>query len=594
MSSRPPAPAIPLVKNNTIDLEELGSDKLKTFALYDSPSDGDALYPSWWGRSAEGVPIDYGDEDILPIYYDKTIADPVLGMPMEMDNELVHQVDKGEVFYSYVLERLSKVKIESNRIFFYVGKRDLLPAPQIKESHDEHLDADIDISQLTIVAPPYRAMAKGDKVTLRWEGERENGTSLPPITLPLNVTDSRVGNVLSWEVSRSNAVAIKRGKVRLSYTVDYAAPSLKPSATSATRQILIIPPAATKLEKVRIKDFDGSELDPSAFPQGITLLVAPWPGMRSGDILTLYWTGNRADRRVIKSQQIDLSSIDTGKIEIRLEHTWLSVNNGLPVSVSYQYLRADASGASEPLELTLRVPLKLPKPIVERAEVGDATVDGELDTQWFATTGVIVNIPPEANIAEGDTVTMHWKGFGAPVEAVPVVGNPRKFKVPPEAIPANIDRIVEIYYSVKRKDAPVDAPDTPSISYFLRVLKIPQIKLGTIVCEKATVGNPGILKRSAVTAEGVQITFMPTTWIYIAATQEIRMWLTGTESVEETIIAPRPVAPEETTAGVRGRLLPIHLQSIADGKDFSIRFSISFDGGVTQTPFKSLALKLQA
>jgi hypothetical protein len=594
MSGRPPAPSITLLKNNTIDLDELGSEKLQTYALYDNPRHGDGLYPSWWGRSPSGEPIDYANGDVLPIYYDPDVADPVLGMPMEIDNAMVHRLDQGEVFYSYLLERFAEEKIESYRLSFYVGKRDFLPAPQIKECHDEHLDVDdVGVSQLTVVIPPHRAMATGDKMTLRWAGERFDGTSPNPVLVPLRVTDAHVGNAVSWQIARSQAVGIRDGKVRLSYTIEYASPTLKPAATSATREIVIKASATPKLEKIRIKGVSGDELDPDAFSKGITFLVEPWPGMRNGDILILYWTGNRADRSVIKYQYIDLSSIDTGKIEIHLEQRWLLVNNGLSVSVTYQCFRADASGVSEPLALTLRVPLNLPKPAVEEADYS-AEVDGELDTQHFSISGVMIDVPPEANIAEGDSVTMHWKGFGAPVEvANPVPGHSRKFNVPAHAIPANMNRVVEIYYSVRTKDAPVDAPASLSKPYFLKVLEIPQGKLGVIECDKVTIGNPSLLKRSDVPPQGVQIKFRPVTWIYIAEVQEIRMWLTA-PNVEEPIIAPRKVTLDEVTGGVRGTLLPIHLQSIADGTNFSIRFSVSFNGGETHTPFRSLPLQLRA
>jgi hypothetical protein len=594
MSGRPPAPSITLLKNNTIDLVELGSEKLQTYALYDNPSHGDGLYPSWWGRSAKGEPIDYANGDVLPIYYDPDVADPVLGMPMEIDNAMVHRLDQGEVFYSYLLERFAEEKIESDRLFFYVGKRDFLPAPQVKECHLEHLDPTISVPKLTLVAPPYSAMAKGDKITLRWAGERANGTFPSELKPFLTVTDAQVGNPVSWDIPGTQLTALKNGKVRISYTIEYASPTLKPAATSATREVLITTLDAAKLEKVRIKGFSGSVLDPSAFLQGITLLIEPWPGIRNGDILILYWSGNRDDRSVIKSHCIDLSSVDTGKIEIHLEHRWLLANNGFTVPVSYQYFRADTSGASEPLALTMREPLNLPKPIVEDADFS-AEVDGVLDTQFFANSGVMIDVPSEANIPEGDAVTMHWKGFGAPVEVtIPVPGHSRRFNVPAHAIPANMDREVEIYYSVRQKDAPVDAPDTPSKSYFLKVLKIPQGKLGVIECDKAIIGNPGTLKRSDVPTQGVQIKFRPTVWIYIAEVQEIRMWLTATNNVDETIIAPRKVSLDETTRGVRGMLLPDHLQSIANGTIFSIHFSVSFDGGETHTLFKSLPLLLQA
>jgi hypothetical protein len=599
MNNRPPAPTIPLLKNNAIDLEELGGALLNTFARYDSPEDGDALYPSWWGRSAEGEPIDYANEDVNPVYYDHSIVDPEHGMPMPMENGLVHRVDRGEVFYSYLLERVNGLpddKVESNRIFFYVGKRDLLPAPQIKESHDEHLDPELGVTDFIPVAPPYRAMSKGDTVIFKWEGITSTGAPLPALTRTLTVTDEHIGNVLKWSgIPKTEATKIKSGRVKLSYTINYAAPTLKPSAVSAQRQLIIVPPVTPTLEAVRIKEFSGDTLDPTAYPKGITLLVTPWQGIRSGDTLILYWIGGRADRTVIKSQNIDLSNIDTDKIEIHLEHKWLAVNDGYRISVSYQYLRADASGASEVRDLGILAPLDLLAPIVEDALLGDDQVDGKLDTQFFAMTGVNVSIPSTVVIPEGMQATMHWNGFGSPYEVTqPVDGSPKKFNFPEHVIPPDIARIVEVYYSVKPKDAPIGTPGSPSKPYKLSVLKIPQDRLGVIVCDKASIGNPGILKRSAVPAGGVSLTFRPSTWIYIAEAQTIRMWLTGPGSIEKEIIASRHVTKQETVNGVRDWLRPEHLQPLADGQQFSIWFSVSFDGGVTDTLFKTLSLQLQA
>lgn len=599
MNSRPPAPIIPLLKNNTIDLEELGPDLLSTFARYDSPEDGDLLFQSWWGRSADGEPIDYSNGDDNPIYYDSAIADPVLGMPIPIVNDLVHKLDQGQVFYSYLLKRVNLPPgdtVESERIFFYIGKRDLLLAPQIKESHQEYLDPDLPVTTFIPIAPPYRAMAKGDSVVFTWEGIKSNGDAGSVVNRTLTLRDEHVGNVLEWSgIPRADVVRVAGGKAKLSYKINYAAPTQKPSTVSALRQLSIAAPVGPKLDAVQIKDFSGDTLDPAAYPQGVTLLITPWAGIQSGDTLTLYWMGGRADRTVMKSQVIDLSNLDTGKIEVTLEHKWLSLNNGNRVSVSYQYLRADASSASEVLVLDILTHQDLLKPEVEQAQVGDAELDGKLDTQYFARDGVNVSIASSVVIPEGMQATMHWKGFGLPVAVTePVAGQPKKFNFPSHVIPMDINRTVEIYYSVKAIDAPVETPGSPSESYKLGVLKIPQDSLGVMVCEKASTGNPGTLKRSDVPASGVSVTFRPTTWVYIAARQKIHMWLTGPGSVEAEIIAPREVTPQEAENGVRGTLLREHLQGLTDGQDFSIRFTVSFDGGVTDTLFKSLPLRLLA
>lgn len=593
MNNRPPAPLIPVMRYNAIDPDDLGGSNLITYANYPTAEDGDELTPQWWGRSAQGEAVDYG-MNTLPILYDSFVADPVLGMPLDIDNDLLQKLRGGEVFYSYLMKKRSEDTLESLRLFFIIGRHGELFAPQVKDSHEEQLDPDFSGPTFTLVAPPYWAMAVGDVVTLRWLGVRPDGSAFPPVTRVLRITAAQVGKVMSWSIPRGEAGKVRGGRVELSYTITYASPTLKPTAVSGVRHLAVVAPTDDRLEAPRIKNFSGSELDPSAYPQGITLVVPIWADLRGGDLLVVFGLGNRDDRTVIRHQIIDLSNLDTGRIEVLLAQEWLQANNGLPVKLSYQFMRRDAGVASELLELDVLVPMNLPIPVVEGVIVADLPLHGKLQTELFATTGVTVNLPAAANIPNDATVRMWWQGFGELIEAELVPGESRKFKVPATAIPANLDRVVEIYYSVRKQGTPEGVPDSVSQYYKLSVLKVPQVRWPIMVCEKASAGNPGSLKRGDVPAHGVAVYFNPVKWIYLADNQYIEMWLTGVGNVREEIVARRRVTAAEASIGVRLTLLPQHLASLPVNNNFTIHFVVSFDDNETDVTFRSLSLRLLA
>jgi hypothetical protein len=75
----------------------------------------------------------------------------------------------------------------------------------------------------------------------------------------------------------------------------------------------------------------------------------------------------------------------------------------------------------------------------------------------------------------------------------------------------------------------------------------------------------------------------------------VRLWLTAPGITERDIIAARAVKPEETTDGVKARLLRTDLADIAINDTLTLRASVSFDGGHSTVTFnRPLSLKLLA
>lgn len=583
------APIIPLLINGTIDPEALNGNPLSTFARYTNPALGDGLYQSWLGLAEDGTPVDHGDSRID--------VDPQPGQTeflMQVPNHTVQALVKGQVFYSFFLERAGGApREESKRIHFGIGRHGLLSAPQIKESHDLQLDPDAIDGSMTIAVVPYTVMSNGDEVRVIWKGERADGSpgpvvNIPPKTLSDTDTDpsNNPGQVLSWTVPKTSAAALRGGKITLRYEITFASSTLV-ETVSAERTFLVTPPVAPQLPVASVKDLTGSEINPGQFPDGIRVVVPVYPGIRVGDEVLVYGTrtgsGSGPNKNTIQYLKVDISNIETGRIEVPIAAQWLLDNRGGTVSLRYQYARPDAAGSGAALELSIREPLVLPTPTVDRSVVSGGR--DELNPS-LAISGAYIAIPAAATIGDDDEVTAHWKGFGPTGSYETTVYSqldPMKFRVPPEVLPANFGKIVEVTYQVAGQDA------EPSLQLFIRhFTSHPGIE-----CDKAQIGSPATLSLSDVPPEGALLSVE--TWPFISTEQTVRLWLTAPGITERDIIAAREVKLEETTDGVKARLFRADLADIAINGILTLRASVSFDGGHSTVIFNMpLSLKLLA
>lgn len=588
-------PVIPLLINNTVDPQALNGGPLLTYAKYDNPKLGDELYQRWLGRAQDGTPVDVTDILILV----DPLQEKEWGFEMLISNSFVMSLDKGQVFYSYYLKRLTddsnEPKVESKRIHFGIGKAGLLPAPQVKESHDSQFHPD-DITDrtLTIAVAPYAAMSNGDEVELIWKGIRSDGNDGPSVTFPVKTlsdldTDpaNNPGQVLSWTFQKSNLIPLKGGCFRLHYKITYASASVEHQTVSAERSIVVETPTLAFLKAPSVKDLVGTVINPGQFPEGIQVVIPVYAGIRVGDDVLVYGTrtgsASSSVNNTIVHLKVDASNIESGKLEVPIAARWLSDNRGASVNLRYQYARADAAGTGIPLELTVRHPMVLPKPTVDNAVVIENR--DELDPM-LAYNGAYIVIPANATIGEGDSVTAYFRGFNASGSCEvnePSQSNPLKFKVPASVLPPNFGKTVEVTYSVAGEMA-----DSP-LSLFIRPLNIHSI----ITCDGVQVGSPATLKLSNIPAGGAKLHVGR--WPFISTQQTVRIWLASGGLDDRDIIPLREVLPEECDNGVITYLKRSDLEGVAVNGFFTIYASVSFDGGHSTIIFSNpLTLKLLA
>lgn len=597
-------PTIPdLRSGDWIDLEQLGDDPLLTYIKYDAIAINDVLWPNWRGCSAQGEVADFASSRV-----NVTIEDgytPEFGMPVLVPNDVLKNLDQGWAFYSYSVGLASDPNTrgpESQRIFCYVGERPVkgaqLAVPQIKESHGLALDPDsVGSAGATAVVPPYQAMRAGDKVTFTWQGYYQ-GDPEPPYRETTELQAEHLGQPLKFIVPLGEVIIIPDGYAEISYSIEYAN-GLGRSSDSPVQTIQIVQPdtpVPALLPVITIKDYTGGPITPG--DEGLTLQIIPvYGGIQDGDVVLMYWKGNRDADSVIKSLRVDLSTLDSGILEFYLEPQWVSANSGSQVTVSYQYARVDTAESGEPLLLDISVPLDLPPPIVE-----NVTAEGE-NRGWLAadTSGAYVNVPEEATIAPGDQVEMHWEGHpngGRYVTTTPVGESGKRFFIPGTAIAANMsteeNKRFEVFYRV----TPPGKSCQPSGPYKLRIEPLASTRYPDTQCTQAQ--GKLTLSLTSVPPEGADLVIgkppFPA-WPFMAVDQKLTIEASGvTAGGGTTHITVRNAVP--VTAGefannlIKEKLSRAFLQSLQLNEKFTLKAKVSFDGGETYVPFNDTNLTL--
>lgn len=464
----------------------------------------------------------------------------------------------------------------------------LLPVPQIKESHDCAVDVARLPTKVTVVAPPYKAMSVGDEVKFTMERYFDDGTRWEDFVRSKTLTDLDIGQSLQWTVQDNELAVIDGGSALISYSVVYVNPTVP--TLSHTQALRIVTWQTDLMPAPRIKGFTGDMLDPEAHPNGITVVIDVYPGIEVGDEVVLYAWG---DPQGIKTLRVDPSTVDSGVLEVRVDHEWLSANNGKPIELVYQYARVGSAGTSEPLQLTLRRPLYLPLAIIEGVirDGDDEENRGYLSARNI-TGGVYISVPDDAVIGLDDKVQMHWAGYGdiGSHIADPMVSDPMRFQIPPRFVPANMGKRLEVFYTV----TPQGEQPYPSVVFDL---EIKDMVSGWPTLQISSPPSPSN-QISLAAVEG-EVIFRLGSWSYMKSNQRVRIHAKGVLAGdgEDTFNLRQGdaelVTAEEYNEGRIFASLPrTFLVKLQLNVQFDVIVETSFDDGNTYKPFPRISPQL--
>jgi hypothetical protein len=462
-----------------------------------------------------------------------------------------------------------------------------LPVPQIRQAHDLYLDPVDAEPAATVVAPPYPGMAVGDEVIFSFAP-----ALVDPIEVPFTVPADGVGKVITWALDSNDLWSYYTEQVATFYRVE---PLSGAESRSATQVITIDTVPTPRLPPPAMADGQ-HELDPGLYPDGVTVTVPLYPGAAVGDGVLLYWQGKQAANTTVKWQALDRATIDSGVLEIAVEAEWLAANSGSTVALTYQYAREGAAQSSEPLTLTILLPLVLEPAIVEGAQAEG----GAGDNKGFllagnALSGVYIRVPDAEIMGDAVSLEVHWDGHehgGKHVASAPhSAGTPLRFRIPPTAVAANIggeSKRFDVFYRLVLPGGRVHT----STRYHLLVKPLPSSNYPPVQCRQAQ-GKPG-LSLNDVPAEGAELYVLP--WPFAAAGQRLTVWITGVSTTNTAVdYVARDGLPatqaELDARAIGGRVPKAILATLKVDNAFTLRAKVSHDGGETALQFPSSTVR---
>jgi hypothetical protein len=275
----------------------------------------------------------------------------------------------------------------------------LLP-PEVNHTDDDNvIDLDLlgtdDVSVFVTAFSPDFAI--GDEITLTWLGHTSTGAQVP-YTAKQTVTRSPV-QTLEFLIPNASVVALAQGDAVVSY-------SLSSGRTSRSTTVTIVGEAVT-LPRPSIDGITGGQLDASL--TSATVRIPANPIFAPGDVITLIWSGTRADGSTLLYQPTRLvtGGMLDDDILIPVPGSEIAPLAGGTLQVSYTLQHGDGTLLPASGVLMLMVGsgtgLLLPPTVVEAPD--NATLDPD-NVNVQAT----VMIQPYDDMDVGDRIDMYWVG----------------------------------------------------------------------------------------------------------------------------------------------------------------------------------------
>lgn len=593
-----PPPTIPLLDGDSLDLDKLGAEGLKTYINYPGLQLGDEVWPRFFGRGAAGEICDRPPQSQIV-----GKLEPDGSFLVELENPLITGLDKGVAFYSYAktvkpdgVSTSRYVEETSTRVLFYVNKQVepalSLPLPHVMESDG----LEIDLSRVTesgqVITTNYPFMSLNDKVVLSWndaEGFSETFTK--------TLKEEDLGSPLVWLIEQ-NFFVLAGAWCELAYSIQYDGGG---ESRSPVQRFAIVNSGSGQLPSLpapEVPGHSGGMLDPSQYRQGLPVEVQDY-GAQLGDELLLTAAGKHASRTTFR---IDSSILDSGRMHFMVPGEWLQAHVGEAVKLTWQWARLGAAADSLPLDLVLRKPLDLKVPFVEQATAKDPGEDEEVDPdmEQFGfifpdrlRRGAYARIPVESDTGNGK-ITMHWEGFGTTGKYStdqPTDGNNLRFQIPSTAVPANFGRRVKVFYTVE--DANGATQSSPA--YGLKVEKMTDTDFEAVQCPAYPQGSISLSEVGA----SVEFYLSSNSWHFFATGQRVRVFVRGKAKSgepalpDEVIRDDVPVSDEEFYSDeLKMDLAKGYLERLELNAAFNVYVEVSFDEGATFVPGKSAEFKL--
>ncbi|QHF51509.1 hypothetical protein [Pseudomonas sp. S49] len=448
----------------TVDLEQLGDNDVivSVYTRADHFEVNDKIVVTWSGMPAQGKPIIVTPAEQCVEFTEFTYY-------FVIPNASVRALAKGSASVRYERIREGEVAVPSLVASVNVqGEISQLAAPTVIEASGGFLDPEADWATNEI--PWYAGRKNSDQVTLRWEGDRPDGSTE-------YYSDSRsVGNqpentpvlltVKNVDIRRFNGL-----RVRVSYTVANDDAMLQ-NVRDSLPLFLQVGQALPRFEAPQVEEAQGGTLDPERVPPAGVTLIAPHEGTSAGNRVTYHWRGSGSGGST--SDFVDLTTHTAGKpVKFTVAKAFVTANLNGKVVVTYTIVHGGVLlGTSGELTLSVgNAQAEVPPPTVIEAPV--YVLDPNQYQQGFTVRFDTSILKPEDEI-ELTVIGRPGDGSTAPVRKG-ASGQPYlDFNIAAAITGANLGRDVALSYRTFQAGQPAPGETRPLTIGVLLQKNMPQ------------------------------------------------------------------------------------------------------------------------
>lgn len=307
-------------------------------------------------------------------------------------------------------------------------------------------------------------------------------------------------------------------------------------------------------------------------PTELPLTIAAWDNMQEGDVLRLFWASNE-----FFVENPPLPADQTGKPQTTIVSAALqkAAGNGSNLAVYYEIRDGVSNWSGYSLATFTHVDiLVLPAPSVREAP------EGVLDPlQAVAGATVVVAY---RGMLDTDDIRIRWDGHEDATDPVSQPGNPTgsvEFTVTPAAIAPTLGSTLELIYVVTRDAAELESDALP-----LTVETLPESSLPTPKITQAT--YPSKVLKVFELNDDADLTVAA--WPLIASGQRIWLRFEGIARDGSDYKWNHPVWQDFAIthdAEQSTQVALSELQKLKNNSYLRLIMEVSFDSGLTRTPF---------
>ncbi|MBT9263437.1 hypothetical protein KKQ10_00975 [Pseudomonas sp. MG-9] len=422
------------------------------------------ILPYLFMRIHDRVKVAWGSVEKIVEVEQRHIDDPI-GNPVvvNIDQSMIEQAGDSagtSVAYQVVDEcgnypdPRSPWSAETKILVDLKGNR--LDAPIVVQADPESDVIDLEVLNdedvTVLVNTPSSAFRLNDVVALFWQGITAEGATINHGPVELSVT--RVGIALSFDIPNQKVRAIAKGRASVSYVLKRAGGTDQPSKSIG----ITVTGEVFRLSPPTVDEAPEGTLDPDE--QWATVRVGWYPGRAPSDLLTVIWEATRPEGGTVYYE--DARSVgnvpDDEPVLRNVARAVIQRFDGLKVAVFYTVANDDEESARnvrESLRFEMQVGEVLPLFEVPRV---DEAVPGTslLDPEAVPPLGCKL-IVPYLETLFGDEVHYRWRGSasnGSTSDWLRLTsqteGKEVPFTVPKQFVTNNVNRRVVSDYFILR------------------------------------------------------------------------------------------------------------------------------------------------